>query len=369
MTTRDCGAATGGARRRLLHVFPTFAVGGSQRRFGQIVAAAPPWHQHTVLSLDGVCEMGRNLPQKVKIVRSEIEKRSGPGNWLACRRFIASFEPDVLVTYNWGAMDWCIANLVPPSRRHIHVEDGFGPEEQSRQLRRRVWTRRFVLSRRASRLVVPSLSLEKLARQQWRIPPANLEYIPNGVDCARFVPRTDRAGPSFVIGTVASLRREKNLERLIGLFCSLVDSKGIDAELVIVGDGPERAKLEQAARAGTQGRRIRFTGPTAAPEKELARFDAFALSSSTEQMPLSILEAMASGLPIVSLAVGDVPQMVSPANRRLASFDGDAGFVEGLGALAASRQLRDELGRANRDWVVAHYNQEKMLARYAALFA
>jgi glycosyltransferase involved in cell wall biosynthesis len=226
-----------------------------------------------------------------------------------------------------------------------------------------------ILSRSGSRLVVPSLSLEGIARQVWRLPVVNVEYIPNGVDCTRFAPRANHLAPDrpFTIGTVATLRPEKNLERLISLFSGLVGA-GTPAELVIVGDGPEREKLEGAARASPHASRIRFAGSSAAPERELAGFDVFALTSSTEQMPLSVLEAMGSGLPVMSFAVGDVPQMVSPANRPFASACDDAAFLRGLLALAGSAALRQEIGRANREWVVAHYDQRRMLERYAALF-
>ena len=356
---------------RLLHIFPTFAVGGSQRRFAQVAEALAGQYHHTVASLDGVCDMERYLPPGVEVVRPAISKSSGPAHWLACHSQLRALKPDILVCHNWGSMDWCIANLMPPSRRHIHIEDGFGPEEQSSQLPRRVLTRRLVLSRRSSKLVVPSLSLEQLARNIWQLPGRNIEYIPNAVDCARFCPPTNKnAGEKLVIGTVATLRREKNLERLIRLFAALAENGERAVELVIVGDGPERGKLEQAAEKSGHSGRIRFAGPSASPERELAKFDVFALTSDTEQMPLSVLEAMACGLPVISFAVGDVPEMVSPSNRPFACYGlaDEAGFMTGLRALASDAGLRERLGRANRGLAMANYDQAKMFRRYASLF-
>jgi glycosyltransferase involved in cell wall biosynthesis len=270
-------------------------------------------------------------------------------------------------------MDWCIANSVAPIARHVHIEDGFGPEERTRQLRRRVWTRRIVLSGQNSSVVVPSRTLEQLARNVWRLPAANLRHIPNGIDCARFsgARREWRPGQPVVIGTVATLRPEKNLSRLLKLFSThAADESCGRLELVIVGDGPERGKLEALARQSPFADRIRFTGATQAPEQELSKFDIFALTSDTEQMPLSVLEAAASGLPIISFAVGDVRSMVAPENEAFVSLplSDDAAFLEKLCLLAGSASLRGRLGSANRAWTRERYDQGLMLDSYVALF-
>lgn len=362
--------------RHLLHVFPGFAVGGSQMRFAQLAAGAGGRYRHTVLSLDGNIEMGAHLPADVvvDIVNPKVPKRSGFGTWMACRRLLLDLRPDLLVTYNWGSMDWCIANSIAPAVRHVHIEDGFGPEERRQQLRRRAWTRRIALSGGSCTVAVPSRSLVQLAREEWNIPARCLKYIPNGVDCTRFnsaPPPTRDTARRLVIGTVAALRPEKNLGRLIRMFNVLIVRTGSAAlELVIVGDGPERAQLEEGARLGIGAGKIRFVGATPTPEAELAKFDIFVLTSDTEQMPLSVLEAMACGLPLVSFAVGDVPYMSSPENRALASIslDDDDSFIEKLQLLVSSPSLRATLGAANRSWAVKHFNQELMLNRYVELF-
>jgi len=360
---------TGGPRKHLVHVFPGFGMGGSQSRFVQLVKAIPCRYRHTILSLDGTIEMARHFPAgcAVEVRVPEIDKASGLKSWLRRRVTLRELRPDLLVTYNWGAMDWCISNRLAPLSPHVHIEDGFGPEEKHRQLARRIWTRRMILSGSNSTVVVPSRRLEGLALDVWKLPQRTVRYIPNGIDCARFdrPKRPDRS--RLVIGTVATLRAEKNLKRLIHLFSLL---KGKEADLVIVGDGPERKDLEQAADRSPAASRIFFTGASASPEKELERFDIFALTSDTEQMPLSVLEAMACGLPVISFAVGDVPQMVAPENREFATMplSDDKGYVEKLERLAASPLLRRQLGDANRAWALAHYDQKLMLESYLQLF-
>ena len=367
--------------KHLMHVFPSFAVGGAQVRFGQLAAAHGGLYRHTVLALDGNLGMARMLSPAVAIecVIPDFNKRASFRNLPLFRRIIAEHRPDVLVTYNWGAMDWCLANRYRPLARHIHIEDGFGPEEKHKQLARRVWMRRIALSGHQTQVVLPSRQLERIALAEWRLPPRSALYIPNGVDCARFAPAADARRArvndpermqTIVVGTMATLRPEKNLVHLIRMFAAVAAPRPSAAlKLTIVGDGPERALLE--AEAGSTGRtgQIIFTGQTSTPENALAEMDVFALSSVTEQMPLSVLEAMAAELPIVSFAVGDVTDMVAPENKPyIAHSNDEAGFRKNLEMLCADRDLRIRLGRANRAEALARFDHKLMVARYAQLF-
>jgi glycosyltransferase involved in cell wall biosynthesis len=167
------------------------------------------------------------------------------------------------------------------------------------------------------------------------------------------------------------LRPEKNLARLIRAFAVVAAHLPDDMlRLVIVGDGPERQNLETAARASGRGKQILFVGPTTAPHLSLAEFDVFALSSDTEQMPLSVLEAMAAHLPVVSFAVGDLQNMVSEENRSFVStpLDDEESYHRCLHTLIFSRELRERLGTANQTRVQERFEQRLMVTRYAQLF-
>lgn len=356
--------------RSLLHVFPAFAVGGAQRRFGQLLRAFGQKYNHQVLSLNGDLEMASHLPPGAPVTYPKLP--SGLGGLAKVpklRQIIRSLRPDVLVTYNWGAIEWAFANRFAPLVRHVHIEDGFGPEERMRQLPRRVWFRRLALGGAHTTLVLPSHNLVRIATEQWRLSPAKLRYIANGIDCDRF--ETERAiaaaGP-LRIGTVAALRPEKNIARLIGAVAQAKKARpDIDWRLMIVGDGPQRGLLEKAAKDHAIA--VTFTGPTETPEKFLAQMDIFALSSDTEQMPLGVLEAMASGLPVVSTDVGDVARMVAAEGAPfVTALDDPAGLSQSLIALAADAPLRARLGQANRRKVLAEYDYRMMASHYEALF-
>ena len=194
---------------------------------------------------------------------------------------------------------------------------------------------------------------------------------PNGIDTARSAAAVpvDRSllaglGEGPVIGTIAALRPEKNLSRLIAAFARL--QKSMPARLVIVGDGVERIALERLAYRLGVTRHVLFAGYSAAPESWMAAFDIFALSSDTEQMPLSVLEAMAAGLPVVATDVGDVRLMVAAENRRLIVPRDEDSMADALGR-AVIMARAGATGAANRARVVAEFDQAAMFASYRAL--
>jgi glycosyltransferase involved in cell wall biosynthesis len=356
----------------LLHVFPSFQLGGSQRRCAAIANHFGGNYRHSVVSLDGRTDAAALLTPDVPYDHISSRPQSGLRAALCnARRIIHAVAPDILITHNWGAMEWAAASL-PGGPRHIHIEDGFGPEEANAQLRRRVMFRRLILNLRST-VVLPSRALMTLAATTWRLAPGRITYIPNGIPCVKFrrppdpllTARFRGAGP--VIGTIATLRKEKALERLLEAFRIVLRTR--PARLVIAGDGPERPGLERLANVRDIGESVTFLGNIDRPEEIISGFDIFALSSDTEQMPLSILEAMAAGLPIVATDVGDIRLMVAPENLEYLVRRDAASLAEAL-----QRQLDDEasrraLGAANLARANAAYDESAMFEAYARLYA
>jgi glycosyltransferase involved in cell wall biosynthesis len=345
-------------------------MGGAQARFAQIANHFADRFEHTVIALDGQMDARRLVNPAVKLeVRAlAYDKADQLKSLLRFRTELGEHPHDLLLTYNWGAVDWALANRLRRPSRHLHMEDGFGPDEATGQLRRRIWFRRVALTGRQTTVVVPSHTLRRIARETWRLADARVVYVPNGIDCDRFRPAEQQSpltGP-VVIGTVASLRPEKNLTRLIEAFGVL--RRKVDVRLVIVGDGPERSKLERSsAELGISGA-VEFAGATATPERFYRGMDIFALSSDTEQMPYSVLEAMASGLPIVATNVGDIARMVSSANDAFIVGDKSPGaFADALSRLALDQQLRARIGGENRAAASERFDLLLMLARYLSL--
>jgi len=384
------------APRTLLSVFATFAVGGQQVRFAALANRYGPRYRHLIVPMDGNDACRERLSPLLDVSFPSVPIRKGAtlANLRAFRRFLREHRPDVLVTHNWGSIEWAMAvlpalirpTLIRPGLfrpapvrpapvrqvhiRHVHIEDGFGPEERDTQIRRRVLTRRLALH--WSTVALPSQTLVRIATGTWRLDPQFVHYIPNGIDLGRF-PGTHHPdvaaawpGEGPVVATVAALRAEKNLGRLLRAFATATAAR--PARLVIVGDGPERAGLEALAAALGIARRVSFLGHAADPAPLYAGFDLFALSSDTEQMPIAVIEAMAAGLPVAATDVGDVRAMLAEENAPWIAPRDDAALAASLTALLDDAALRSRIGAANRARALAAFDQERMFAAYAALF-
>lgn len=359
----------------ILHVFSTFAVGGPQVRFATIANRLGRRYRHVIIAVDNRHDAASLLGPDVDFVlRSfDFDKRRTLANLGHYRRAILASHAQRLITYNWGATEWALANLwggIP----HVHIEDGFGPEETKRQLPRRVWFRRLALAR-ARPVVMPSRSLYRIATDVWRIPTRRLAYIPNGVDCQRYARPADPLLCSSlglgdgtpVIGTVAALRPEKNLGRLIRAFARVVARQ--PARLLIVGTGAERDALGQLAKDLNVAATVVFVGHLEKVERLLGAFGIYAISSDTEQMPISLIEAMAAGLPVAAVDVGDIAIMLAEPNRPYVTAVDDGALAAAIAGLLADAALRQRIGSANAAKARAEYDEAAMIAAYDALYA
>jgi glycosyltransferase involved in cell wall biosynthesis len=357
----------------VLHVFPSFGIGGVPLRMVRIINYLGKRFRHTVIALDNNFDAAAGIAGDLDLALLPVRgvKRGVLHNLAGSALALRRLRPDLLLTYNWGAIEWAAASRFSPISRHLHLEAGFGVGEADSQIPRRVLFRRWALAHCAL-IIVPSRQLEDLACRVWRLPAERVAYVPNGVDAARFsalgrdgVPGFARRPGELVIGTVAPLRPEKNIARLLRVFAMLGTSPPL--RLVVAGGGTERHSLEAlAAELGIAGRVI-FTGQIA-PETVLGAFDIFALSSDTEQMPNALLEAMAASRAVAAVDVGDVKNMVCEDNRRFIVARDDAeAFSGAITRLLGDHVARTELGRKNCERVTAKFSQERMFAAYSVI--
>ncbi len=364
---------------RILHLHSSFAAGGKELRAVRLMNLFGPRVSHAVVSAQpGAHGAAARLDPRVPVVFPEdfpgLQGRPTPARLWRIAQAMADF--DLVLTYNWGAMDAVMAHGLfggllglPPL---VHHEDGFNEDEATGLKPARNRFRRLAL-RRASALVVPSRRLEEIARTAWRQPRERVRLITNGIDCTAYLdrPRPDML-PGLVkqpgerwVGTLAGLRAVKNLPRLVRAFAGMPEPW----RLVILGEGPEREVI--AAEAARQGaaERVHLPGFVAEPSHAVGLFDLFALSSDSEQFPISVVEAMAAALPVASPAVGDVAGMVSAENRPFITPPGDeAALAATLLRLAGDEDLRARIGMANRAHARRHYDEGAMLDAYSRTY-
>jgi glycosyltransferase involved in cell wall biosynthesis len=210
-----------------------------------------------------------------------------------------------------------------------------------------------------------------------RFPAEKVFVIPNGVDVARFRPLAEcRAALRYelgvpadapLVGIVAALRPEKN-HALFLQAAQLVKAKFPGAHFVIVGDGPERSAIESLrCELGLQDC-VHLLGTRSDTPELLAAWDAFALTSHNEANPVSILEALACGVPVVATRVGSIPETVVPGETGYLATPGNAAEVaQHLGTLLADRPLAGQLGSTGRERVVARWSLAAMVQGYTQL--
>jgi L-malate glycosyltransferase len=138
--------------------------------------------------------------------------------------------------------------------------------------------------------------------------------------------------------------------------------------LAVAGEGPERDVI--AAEAQRQGisDRLMMPGFLRDPHRYVGLFDIFALSSDSEQYPISLVEAMAAGCAVVATDVGDVYNIVSEPNREYVVPRSDDPMAGAIRTLAENRELREMLGKKNRTKAFAEFDEVNMFARYRQLY-
>lgn len=225
-------------------------------------------------------------------------------------------------------------------------------------------------------IVAVSDSLRTVLFKQAGIPAHRVDVIINGVDVQRFAPdRQSIASRSaggalapFLIGHVARLDPIKNQSMLLRAF-DHVRRRVPGARLVIAGEGPARGKLEKVAAELGLAQAVSFLGEVRDTPTLYRDFDVFALSSISEGTSMSILEAMASGVPVVATAVGGTPALVRNGELAVLVPDGDAvAMADAIVELATNPQRRQTLGRAARAYTVDNYSEDAMLERYLTLY-
>ncbi|MEO6708861.1 MAG: glycosyltransferase [Planctomycetota bacterium] len=363
----------------LLHVFPSFVPAGSQVRTAQLIAAFGADFRHSILALDGRTE-ARSLLEptaSVSFLCAPPKAGSLATAW-RLRSLLQTEKPDLLLTYNFGSIDALLAARIVGLRRAVHHEDGFGPDEARAFKRRRIWMRRLLLGQ-ARKLVVISETLRRIALEHWNESPLHLRFIPNGIDVDRHTPRDGNpalrlaqgiAPAAIVVGAVGHLRPEKNLPRLFEAVARA--PAGVGLHVIVLGDGPMRPELEQLARSPRLAGRIQLVGHQADPRPWYRMMDVFALTSDTEQMPLSLLEAMATHLPAVATNVGDVVSMLPGEQAPFIALPGGESCIESLAAslarLAADPDLRKRIGDLNARRARAFYSQRAMVDAYREVY-
>lgn len=200
-----------------------------------------------------------------------------------------------------------------------------------------------------------------------------IETIYNGVDTARFsfddegqASSGGRFGAPFVVGTSAMMRSEKRLDRWVRV-ASAIHKRSRDVRFLVVGDGPERYRVESLATSLGLGEAISFVGAQQDVRPFLAKMSLYMLSSDVEGLPIGMLEAMAMGIPAVAPDVGGVSEVLE---QGVSGWICPAGDEESLGETCLDALDSDlkSVGEAAARAVAARFSVDQMVYHYENVY-
>lgn len=368
----------------VMHVVYRFDVGGLENGIVNLINRMPSDRfRHVVVALTHCAPAFCR-----RIVRPEVEfisldKPPGHGVKLYPQlyRLFRDRRPVIVHTRNLAALEAVVPARAAGVPVRIHGEHGWDVSDPGGTRRKLQFVRRLYRPF-VNRYVALSRHLALYLTDAVRVPAARVERICNGVDPARFRPpdgpRAPIAGSPFgaddevLVGTVGRLQAVKDQRNLVRAVAYLISQRapGTDRlRLIIAGDGASRSGIEAEVRAAGLGHAVWLAGERADVPEVMRGLDVFALPSLAEGISNTILEAMASGLPVIATDVGGNPELVEHgATGSLVPPSDYVALADALAPYVADGMLRHRHGDAGRRRVEAEFSLDVMIDRYAALY-
>ena len=362
----------------IVHVVHRFDTGGMENGMVNLFnTLSPERYRHTVVALTDFSEFRQRITAQ-PVEFHALHRAPGHGLGWAVRlwKLLRQLKPDLVHTRNLAALEAQFVAAAAGIRATVHGEHG----RDVFDLYGQNW--KYNLLRRAARPLVSnyiavSRDLETWLRVAIRVPPRKLHQIYNGVDSAKFRPR---AGPrpeyahpeSIVFGSVGRMVEVKDYPTLTRAFIQLVHQqpeRAARARLVIVGDGPARTTCLDLLQAAGLAHLAWLPGERHDIAGIMQALDVFVLPSKNEGISNTILEALASGLPVIATAVGGNVELVEAGVNGVLVQPGDvAGMAQALlGYLDAPARIAEHGENARRQ-AVQRFSVPVMAAAYATVY-
>jgi glycosyltransferase involved in cell wall biosynthesis len=357
-------------RPRVLHVVDSLEIGGLERLVHDLIIARGG-EGTSVACVTSVGPFGQAL-RKLGIAVTLIGRRGGfLLTTLRMWRHLRRFQPDVVHCHNfvglvYGALAARLAGAVPAVMTRHGAAAPMGR-----------------LGDRLSHYLIHRVSVVAVSREStdlmeaWMGSGRPVRYVPNGIFMgsyrhllARETARAQLDLPEscFIVGIIARVTRAKGHQLLLDVFAGL-QSKIPKALLVIVGDGAELPAVKSYIRKLALEKSVLIMGERQDVPTILAALDVFCLPSETEGMPMTVLEAMAVGLPVVASDVGGIPELVKEGHTGLMVPPRAADELgAALLALARDPQRAREMGRAGRERLLKEFCLESTLSAYEEIY-
>lgn len=312
-------------KQKIAVILPYFGPGGAEKMVAQLVNGLDRTQFEPKIFCVYGQPQGSHMEQMLherQIPIHYIGKKKGVSLSAVFRLFRAldAFAPDVIHTHLYACV---YAALWPMVRRKpfLHTFHTL-PEVENKRITRRLLTKYLVRTGTMTPVAISAKNRQMIA-SYYGITPGRIPVVPNPVDLRRFVSAKRTPDGVFRFITVGRFSAVKNQQMMLRAFAAFL-SRGHEGRLVLLGKGEEETNLRALAEELQITDRIEYAGHVLNVEDYLVNADVFLLSSHYEAQPLSILEAMAAGLPIISTDVGGVSDIVTDNGILVPPGDADA---------------------------------------------
>jgi len=282
---------------------------------------------------------------------------------------------DVLHTHNEAGLIYGVTGgMIAGVNNRIHTDHGKEVDYQNKTILKMAEK---VLLKRVKYITVVSEDLQDVMKNSTGIDHKLIRVIRNGIDVDTYWQPSSREvirksigvdSQDFVIGNVARLVALKNQRYLIDIIVKMVEEFPT-IRLVLVGDGPAKSDLKNYVREKMLDKYVLFLGEREDVPELLSGFDLFILPSLTEGISMTIIEAMAAGIPVIASSVGGNPEIIEHnKNGILISLDEPSVWIETIKYLMENEQERKRLSDSARSKVVKEFSLETMVNRYETLY-
>lgn len=358
----------------IAHVIYHLGIGGLENGLVNLINSMPESrYRHAVVCLAGYSDFSRRIRRDdVELV--DLRKKPGkdPACYLRCLSALRRLRPAIVHTRNIAALDCQFVAAAAGVRARVHSEHGWDARDLHGTRRSHVRLRR-VARPLITRYVTVSSDMRRWLETVIRVPSAQITSIYNGLDTERFRPDTSATGRDrFVIGTVGRLDPVKDQRSLVEAVARVLQHRtggDPEVELRIVGDGPLAGELRDQVRRLDLDGRVFLTGATEDVPAALREFDVFVLPSLNEGTSNTILEAMATALPVIATRVGGNPELVCEGQSGFLVEPGNAEAMAGLiRRYMREAGLRRSHGEFGRQRVVDRFSLATMVREYTRLY-
>ncbi len=367
-------------RLRILHIVNSLQVGGLENGVVNLVSRLDARNfENCICCINASGPMEKRITGQVEI--HSLGKGTGRDYLLPLKiaRVVKRVRPDIVHTRNWAAIDGVVAARLGGVRRIIHGEHGreASDPQGSNLLRQKA---RKVLNPFISKFITVSADLRRWLIEVVGVQADKVTQIINGVDIERFRHAGDTVSKkmkmgldpdSFVIGTVGRIDPVKDIKTLIKAFSHFsvnADNKR-KLKLLIIGSGSEEAKLKAFAAEKKMTGSINFLGERSDIAELMQAMDVFVLSSIAEGISNTILEAMASGLPVVATKAGGNEELVDDGKTGLVvPISDDRALAGALLQYLIHPEKGREHGENGRAKAVERFSLTSMVESYEKVY-